>query len=126
MIWLPILLVIIMIVFLQFITLSLLSVNLTSSFFFFSSRRRHTSWNCDWSSDVCSSDLRDGIVQGGRIHVEAGGHVDARLPPGSAAGERREEGAARRRPQSAGIHRRDSRAARTAGDLPARRTHSRR
>src|SRR5689334_3924626 len=24
--------------------------------FFFSSRRRHTSWNCDWSSDVCSSD----------------------------------------------------------------------
>src|SRR6266568_6136846 len=28
------------------------------SFFFFSSRRRHTRWNCDWSSDVCSSDLR--------------------------------------------------------------------
>src|SRR6266568_6032503 len=27
--------------------------------FFFSSRRRHTRWNCDWSSDVCSSDLRD-------------------------------------------------------------------
>src|SRR5689334_24583442 len=26
--------------------------------FFFSSRRRHTRWNCDWSSDVCSSDLR--------------------------------------------------------------------
>src|SRR5689334_19326099 len=25
-------------------------------FFFFSSRRRHTRWNCDWSSDVCSSD----------------------------------------------------------------------
>src|SRR5689334_24211842 len=24
---------------------------------FFSSRRRHTIWNCDWSSDVCSSDL---------------------------------------------------------------------
>src|SRR6266481_4817498 len=28
-------------------------------FFFFSSRRRHTRWNCDWSSDVCSSDLVD-------------------------------------------------------------------
>src|SRR6266568_5219530 len=28
-----------------------------SFFFFFSSRRRHTRWNCDWSSDVCSSDL---------------------------------------------------------------------
>src|SRR5689334_3979199 len=27
------------------------------SLFFFSSRRRHTRWNCDWSSDVCSSDL---------------------------------------------------------------------
>src|SRR5689334_25209551 len=26
--------------------------------FFFSSIRRHTMWNCDWSSDVCSSDLR--------------------------------------------------------------------
>src|SRR2546427_1226443 len=28
-----------------------------SSFFFFSSRRRHTRFDCDWSSDVCSSDL---------------------------------------------------------------------
>src|SRR5260370_7186903 len=26
--------------------------------FFFSSRRRHTRFKCDWSSDVCSSDLR--------------------------------------------------------------------
>src|SRR2546430_12607887 len=29
------------------------------SFFFFSSRRRHTRFDCDWSSDVCSSDLLD-------------------------------------------------------------------
>src|SRR5260221_7374566 len=28
------------------------------SFFFFSSRRRHTRSLCDWSSDVCSSDLK--------------------------------------------------------------------
>src|SRR2546430_8728283 len=28
-----------------------------SLFFFFPSRRRHTSFDCDWSSDVCSSDL---------------------------------------------------------------------
>src|SRR2546430_9955982 len=28
-----------------------------SVFFFFSSRRRHTRFDCDWSSDVCSSDL---------------------------------------------------------------------
>src|SRR6267154_5470135 len=27
--------------------------------FFFSSRRRHTRWTGDWSSDVCSSDLLD-------------------------------------------------------------------
>src|SRR5688572_31654898 len=30
---------------------------LWSLFFFFSSRRRHTRFDCDWSSDVCSSDL---------------------------------------------------------------------
>src|SRR6266478_8500647 len=33
-------------------------------FFFFSSRRRHTRFDCDWSSDVCSSDL-------GLMRVEA-------------------------------------------------------
>src|SRR2546430_9050898 len=26
--------------------------------FFFSSRSRHTRFDCDWSSDVCSSDLK--------------------------------------------------------------------
>src|SRR5690242_21516858 len=30
---------------------------LLAKFFFFSSRRRHTRLTCDWSSDVCSSDL---------------------------------------------------------------------
>src|SRR5713101_8408444 len=35
-------------------------------FFFFSSRRRHTRLTCDWSSDVCSSDL------GARIAVDWG------------------------------------------------------
>src|SRR5215208_7953879 len=29
--------------------------------FFFSSRRRHTRWPRDWSSDVCSSDLVDEV-----------------------------------------------------------------
>src|SRR2546430_5152102 len=28
-----------------------------TEYFFFSSRRRHTRFDCDWSSDVCSSDL---------------------------------------------------------------------
>src|SRR2546430_12620886 len=32
-------------------------------FFFFSSRRRHTRFDCDWSSDVCSSDLKDVMCQ---------------------------------------------------------------
>src|SRR5260221_8818967 len=31
--------------------------------FFFSSRRRHTRSLCDWSSDVCSSDLACTILQ---------------------------------------------------------------
>src|SRR6266480_3769648 len=31
--------------------------NISVFFFFFSSRRRHTILTCDWSSDVCSSDL---------------------------------------------------------------------
>src|SRR5205085_7230497 len=31
-------------------------------FFFFSSRRRHTRFDCDWSSDVCSSDLEAGLL----------------------------------------------------------------
>src|SRR5439155_11510562 len=34
-----------------------LTCGLCFLFFFFSSRRRHTRWPRDWSSDVCSSDL---------------------------------------------------------------------
>src|SRR5439155_17718834 len=34
--------------------------------FFFSSRRRHTRWPRDWSSDVCSSDLEWGGGLGAR------------------------------------------------------------
>src|SRR3712207_4942689 len=40
---------------------SLLSLN-SRYLFFFSSRRRHTRYWRDWSSDVCSSDLLDGAV----------------------------------------------------------------
>src|SRR5215204_4584711 len=61
---------------------------LFSDFFFFSSRRRHTRSLCDWSSDVCSSDLD----AGSREPVEADGlrgHRntevrDQRLEPGNA------------------------------------------
>src|SRR2546427_4629008 len=41
--------------------------------FFFSSRRRHTRFDCDWSSDVCSSDLASGPeAEGGRVRREGG------------------------------------------------------
>src|SRR5258707_3885517 len=35
--------------------------------FFFSSRRRHTRYWRDWSSDVCSSDLLEQMIQNGKI-----------------------------------------------------------
>src|SRR5690242_21063036 len=35
-------------------------------FFFFSSRRRHTRLTCNWSSDVCSSDLLSRVIGGMR------------------------------------------------------------
>src|ERR1041385_9327623 len=34
-----------------------------ASVFFFSSRRRHTRCSRDWSSDVCSSDLKDFLAE---------------------------------------------------------------
>src|SRR5688572_31118445 len=37
----------------------------TCATFFFSSRRRHTRFDCDWSSDVCSSDLGNDTLDGG-------------------------------------------------------------
>src|SRR5690606_41072975 len=39
-------------------------------FFFFSSRRRHTRFSRDWSSDVCSSDLIDQRFTGTVLVVE--------------------------------------------------------
>src|SRR5256886_12376869 len=38
-----------------------------SFLFFFSSRRRHTRFDCDWSSDVCSSDLLILLMAGSRF-----------------------------------------------------------
>src|SRR2546427_10304842 len=42
------------------------------SFFFFSSRRRHTRFDCDWSSDVCSSDLTVLDESAARSVIDAG------------------------------------------------------
>src|SRR4051812_49877343 len=42
-------------------------------FFFFSSRRRHTRLTCDWSSDMCSSDLVLLVLRGVlEAHLECG------------------------------------------------------
>src|SRR5690606_40416249 len=38
-------------------------------FFFFSSRRRHTRFSRDWSSDVCSSDLPASSFGNGRPRI---------------------------------------------------------
>src|SRR5438874_4673292 len=48
-------------------------------FFFFSSRRRHTRSLRDWSSDVCSSDLIDRVLETapGREGEPAGDHDHA-------------------------------------------------
>src|SRR5215510_11924032 len=40
--------------------------------FFFSSRRRHTRWPRDWSSDVCSSDLCCTAAAGRHCAARAG------------------------------------------------------
>src|SRR2546430_4556447 len=40
--------------------------------FFFSRRRRHTRFACDWSSDVCSSDLSPVLETPGPACINAG------------------------------------------------------
>src|SRR5215475_11931283 len=47
-------------------------------FFFFSSRRRHTRFSRDWSSDVCSSDLLGGVTAPLRVFQDF--FVDLDLP----------------------------------------------
>src|SRR5690348_16300466 len=50
------------------------NANNSAALFFFSSRRRHTSWTGDWSSDVCSSDLVVGVLVVRVVVVAADGH----------------------------------------------------
>src|SRR5256886_12603528 len=54
-------------------------------FFFFSSRRRHTRFDCDWSSDVCSSDL--GAEGENRAGARADGGAGRAADHGGGAGE---------------------------------------
>src|SRR2546430_8145975 len=45
-------------------------------FFFFSSRRRHTRFDCDWSSDVCSSDLEPDENKNRERHRKLGAMIE--------------------------------------------------
>src|SRR5437870_9092828 len=49
-----------------------------SFYFFFSSRTRHTRWPRDWSSDVCSSDLRPASFR--RYHAGSKQAFSSSLP----------------------------------------------
>src|SRR3984893_9396224 len=63
---------------------------LSGCLFFFSSRRRHTRWPRDWSSDVCSSDLESACGYGQRRHpaeTTAVGAVSHCLPTGFQIGK---------------------------------------
>src|SRR5690348_5434902 len=59
--------------------------------FFFSSRRRHTRWTGDWSSDVCSSDLNDEFRRRFLTEVAALAGRDFTPAPGSSFAAAREE-----------------------------------
>src|SRR2546430_11416042 len=58
--------------------------------FFFSSRRRHTRFDCDWSSDVCSSDL-GAVTARSRAPLRAHGgeHLPGRDDPATALLDRK-------------------------------------
>src|SRR5437762_8103137 len=51
--------------------------SLARVFFFFSSRRRHTRYIGDWSSDVCSSDLERGAEGCGEVKRRTGFATEA-------------------------------------------------
>src|SRR4051794_41776769 len=75
-------------------------------FFFFSSRRRHTRWTGDWSSDVCSSDLL-APLQPGQRGPHRTGCAAGRLAGGPrrlgwSRGERVGRGSCRGRGESSG------------------------
>src|SRR5207302_2145908 len=54
------------------------------SHFFFSSRRRHTRFSRDWSSDVCSSDLWDGRYRASVPGTESSHKFTLFTPPACA------------------------------------------
>src|SRR5256886_6343324 len=91
-------------------------------FFFFSSRRRHTRFDCDWSSDVCSSDLArprllQPAVDGGHVPGgdRAGGVGAGRRVPGTSAAREPGSGGPPRRRGREGTHGQDHAGALSCG-----------
>src|SRR5215211_8214463 len=74
---------------------------ITMTMFFFSSRRRHTRSLCDWSSDVCSSDLHRHDTAHGMSGDDRGSGLLPLEESCEQVGERPEIGAAGRRPGAA-------------------------
>src|SRR5207237_7670899 len=69
-------------------------------FFFFSSRRRHTRFKCDWSSDVCSSDLPRPTSSSSHSDTTASleaSHIGRRTRPKSSSTEPRDTRSEERR-----------------------------
>src|SRR5690606_41992166 len=62
------------------------------AFFFFSSRRRHTRFSRDWSSDVCSSDLWSRCSDRTRSAPGPASRVSRWLRPGAERSEERRVG----------------------------------
>src|SRR3990167_4608263 len=58
----------------------------------FKSRRRHTSFDCDWSSDVCSSDLGDDVTDAVGADVARAVVEDADAGARAGANEDRKSG----------------------------------
>src|SRR2546422_8162771 len=75
--------------------------------FFFSSRRRHTRCSRDWSSDVCSSDLRQPAVRAVYLYrvLEPPQREPGASLAGSARLRRRLVAGARRHGAAAAVHR---------------------
>src|SRR5256886_13583170 len=68
--------------FVRYVKFELMSCRLV--IFFFSSRRRHTRFDCDWSSDVCSSDLTLGRVTFGSSYAMGSAGLPESAPSASA------------------------------------------
>src|SRR5688500_5756406 len=83
--------------------------------FFFSSRRRHTRLQGDWSSDVCSSDL--GLVAAHRLHRQPGDDEPRRGQGPSRAARSARRGLGQRKDRS---DRRRDRKSVVEGKRPAR------